>query len=105
MQERLDAKHAHEVLVQEYMHDYSLSELLDMIGYGYEDEPAIIEAYERLDAEFQRQYYEENVDKLWDFYHTYIEGKAASDIDPEDWDWFSDYHKDVYGFRPHFLSL
>ena len=105
VQERLDAKHVHEVLVQEYMHDYSLSELMDMIGYGCEDEPAIVEAYERLSAELDRQYREENEDKLWDFYRTYIEGKAASDIEPEDWDWFSDYHKDVYGFRPHFLSL
>ena len=101
VQERLDAQHAHEALVQEYMHDYSLSELLDMIGYGYEDEPAIIEAYERLDAELQRQYYEENVDKLWAFYREHLENNP--DADGYDWDYFSDWHKDVYGFRPHYL--
>lgn len=102
VQERLDAEHVHEVLVQEYMHNYSLNELMDMIGYGYEDEPAIIMAYRRLSEELDRQYYEENYRELWAFY----EAHKSEPIEGEDswWDFFSDWHKDVYGFRPHYLS-
>lgn len=103
MQERLDARETDRLMVQYYMDNYSSAELLDMIGYGSENEEALWKAYECKEAEEQERYREENEDKLWDFYRTYIEGKKASDIDPQDWDWFSDYHKDVYGFRPHYL--
>lgn len=30
-----------------------------------------------------------------------FEGKTWDEIDPEDWQWYSDYHKDVFGYRPH----
>lgn len=103
VQERIDARETDKLMVQYYMDNYSSAELLDMIGYGSEDEEVLWKAYEHKEAEEQERYREENEDKLWDFYHTYIEGKKASDIDPQDWDWFSDYHKDVYGFRPHHL--
>lgn len=103
VQERIDARETDRLLVKYYMDNYSSAELLDMIGYGSEDEKALWRAYERKEAEEQERYREENEDKLWDFYRTYIEGKKASDIAPEDWDWFSDYHKDVYGLRPHYL--
>jgi hypothetical protein len=30
-----------------------------------------------------------------------IEGKSFDEIDPNCWDFYSDWHKDVFGYRPH----
>lgn len=46
------------------------------------------------------EYRKENEPKLIQFYKEHIEGKKWEDIRQEDWDWYSDWHKDVYGFRP-----
>lgn len=53
------------------------------------------------EAEEQARYKEENEPKLQQFFHKYIEGKSFDEIDPNNWDWYSDWHKDVYGYRPH----
>lgn len=38
------------------------------------------------------------------FYHKFIEGKRWQDIDPEVFQTYSDWHKDVYGYRPKSLN-
>ena len=101
VQERLDARETDRLMVQYYMDNYSSAELLDMIGYGSDDEKALCEAYERKEAEEQERYRKENEDKLWAFYREHLENNP--DADGYDWQWFSDWHKDVYGFRPHYL--
>lgn len=34
------------------------------------------------------------------FFEEHIEGKSFDEIDPEDWEFYSDWHKDMYGYRP-----
>lgn len=34
------------------------------------------------------------------FYAEHIKGRSWEEIDPEDWGYYSDWHKDMYGFRP-----
>lgn len=54
----------------------------------------------QLKALEDEKYREENEGKLIEFFKKHIEGKSWNDIHPEDWDFYSDFHKDVYGFRP-----
>lgn len=58
------------------------------------------EEYSMLSAIMNERYREENQDKFDAFYAEYIEGKSWYEIDPEDWSYYSDWHKDMYGFRP-----
>lgn len=43
---------------------------------------------------------EDDKKKLHDFFIAHIEGRAWGDIDPSDLDFYSDWHKDAYGYRP-----
>lgn len=63
-------------------------------------------AYDRyceLRAKEQEEFKAENIDNLKKFYDVYIAGKKWEEIDQEAWDWYSDYHKDVFGYRPKTL--
>lgn len=46
----------------------------------------------------------EYVDRVWDdfveYYNKNISGKTIYEIDRECWDMWSDWHKDVFGYRP-----
>lgn len=52
---------------------------------------------EQLENEEFRESSQAEFDK---FYKENIEGKAWEDIDPRTWGFYSDWHKDMYGFRP-----
>lgn len=54
----------------------------------------------KLNRLYNEEYRQNNEDPLWDFYDAHIAGKNVEEIKSEDLDFFSDYHKDVYGFRP-----
>lgn len=69
----------------------------DFIQWMFVNEPEML--YDRV-AEEQR-YREENEPKIREYFHKYIEGRTFSQIDPHDWDFYSDWHKDVFGYRPH----
>ena len=56
--------------------------------------------YGRLNAVLDERYREENQAAFDAFYAEHIEGKSWEEIDPEDWGFYSDWHKDMYGFRP-----
>lgn len=56
--------------------------------------------YNRLNAVLDERYREENQADFDAFYTEHIKGKSWEEIDPEDWGFYSDWHKDVYGFRP-----
>lgn len=64
-------------------------------------------AYWFIDVvEEQRAYEEENIPKLNDFFNKYLAGKSWKDIKSDeglmsDWEFYSDWYKDCYGFRPH----
>ena len=61
------------------------------------------DAYDRyceLRAKEQEEYKAENIGKLKAFYDEHIAGKTWAEIDDDDWSWYSDWHKDVFGYRP-----
>ena len=57
--------------------------------------------YSKLNAVLDERYREENQAEFDAFYAEHIEGKSREEIDPEDWQFYSDWHKDMYGFRPN----
>lgn len=54
-------------------------------------------------AVLDERYREENQAEFDAFYAEHIEGKSWEEIDPEDWDYYSDWHKDMYGYRPRHI--
>ena len=56
--------------------------------------------YLELEAIEQREYVAKEKPNFEKFYEEHIEGKSFNEIDPEDWEFYSDWHKDMYGFRP-----
>ena len=46
------------------------------------------------------RYRERNQSDFDAFYEKHIKGKRWEDIDPEAWGCYSDWHKDMYGYRP-----
>ena len=68
--------------------------------------PAWDEAYKeygKLTAIQNERYRVENESAFNAFYAEHIEGKSWEEINPEDWGFYSDWHKDMYGFRPHHI--
>lgn len=48
----------------------------------------------------QEEYFEQEYPKFKKFYKEHIEGKSFDEIDPKAWEWYSDWHKDLFGCRP-----
>lgn len=46
-------------------------------------------------------YREENEPKIREYFLEHFAGKSWSEIDANRWDFYSDWHKDVFGYRPH----
>lgn len=56
--------------------------------------------YSRLRAIQDERYRERNQEAFNAFYEKHIKGKRWEEIDPANWDFYSDWHKDMYGYRP-----
>lgn len=56
--------------------------------------------WEKLSAIEQEEYAEKELPKITKYFEEYIKGKKWEDINPDTWDFYSDWHKDVFGFRP-----
>lgn len=56
--------------------------------------------YGIFNAVLDERYREENQSEFDAFYKKHIEGKTWEEIDPDAWQCYSDWHKDMYGFRP-----
>ena len=54
-----------------------------------------------IDNEEYRKEYEPH---LKQFFEENIKGKTWEQINPDDWSFYSDFHKDVYGYRPRSIS-
>ena len=85
---------------------YSASELLrwlDDLGRAVVNfDGALWHAYLIASDREDRAYREANERKLWAYYHEHVNDEG----DFHDWwDFFSDWHKDVYGFRPHWSDV
>ena len=53
--------------------------------------------------EEERAYYERNYKPFKEWVNANISGKSIEEIDPRTWDYYSDWHKDIYGFRPRYV--
>jgi len=69
------------------------------------------EEYEKLYAEYcelniidAREYREEQEPLIKAYFETHIKGKTWEEVDKDRFDFYSDWHKDVYGFRPRTLE-
>ena len=72
----------------------------EYITWVLENNPDMV--YNYVDEE--RRYREENEPKIREYFAKHLDGKTWSQIDPHDWEWYSDWHKDVFGFRPRTVS-
>lgn len=75
-----------------------LNFLSNELNYNWNDD--LYNEYCELNAILNEEYRRENEPKLIAFFEKYIKDKNLDDIDNECWDFYSDFHKDVYGFRP-----
>ena len=48
----------------------------------------------------ENRYREENMEAFEKFFFEHIYGKEWNQIDGETLDWYSDWHKDMFGYRP-----
>lgn len=83
----------------------TLSRALDTIHPSTKEWDEAYDRYCELCAKEQAEYRAENIDKLKAYYDKYIAGKTWDEIDAEDWGFYSDYHKDVFGYRPRSLNF
>lgn len=73
-----------------------LSKLLDMDT----DWDKNYDEYCMLNAISNERYREENIEKFEQFFYKNIHCKEWEDINDETWDCYSDWHKDMFGYRP-----
>ncbi len=73
-----------------------------MRNFGYCDDftEADYDEYCRLEAISHDEYRQREEPKLLEYFEKHIKGKSWEEIDQDRWDWYSDWHKDVYGRRP-----
>jgi hypothetical protein len=79
-----------------------LDELSDILQFGCfgDNWDEAYKEYSRYSAVLDERYREENQSAFDAFYKEHIEGKAWEEIDGDTWQTYSDWHKDMYGFRP-----
>ena len=79
-----------------------INELYKILDFGPCDKrwDAAYSEYAELTAEQDKRYREENQEAFNKFYNENIKGKTWNEIDPDIWGWYSDWHKDMYGYRP-----
>ena len=53
-----------------------------------------------LCATEHEEYRERELPEITKYFEQYIKGKSWEELDRDRWDWYSDWHKDVFGFRP-----
>lgn len=56
--------------------------------------------WEELCAIEQEECRERELPEITKYFEEHIKGKKWEDINPDTWDFYSDWHKDVFGFRP-----
>lgn len=78
-----------------------IRELSAILDYGIDEAwDAAYAEYCELNEVLNERYRRENQASFDAFYAKHIEGKSWEEIDPDDWGFYSDWHKDMYGFRP-----
>lgn len=78
-----------------------IRELSDLLWFAEGEEyDKLYAEYCELNAQERREYRKEQEPKLLEYFEKYIKGKKWEDVDQDRWDTYSDWHKDVFGFRP-----
>jgi hypothetical protein len=79
-----------------------LSDILqfDVFGDNWDE---VYNEYGRYSAVLDERYRDENQSAFDAFYKEHIEGKVWEEINEDDWQTYSDWHKDMYGFRPRHI--
>lgn len=70
-------------------------------AFGKERSHLIEKWYWSLGAELDERFRKQTEPSLRQFYEEHIKDKARNEIDADDWSFYSDWHKDCYGYRPH----
>lgn len=58
-------------------------------------------AYWARVAEEDERYYRENIEPFRAWANEHIWSRTYDEITADDWNFYSDWHKDIYGYRPH----
>lgn len=78
-----------------------LSKILDTLCYGDDARwDSTYAEYCMLNDILDERYREENIEKFEEFFYKHIYGKEWKEIEPEILDTYSDWHKDMFGYRP-----
>lgn len=83
--------------------------LMDKASYGLlndDDCKAVENAYWLINAEEDERYRRENEPKLREYFNKWFAGKSWEEIRNneelyDNWGYYSDWHKDCFGYRPH----
>lgn len=76
-----------------------LTQILD--GYAKGDWGEAYSEYTKLNAILDERYRARNQADFDAYYKEHIKGKTKEEIDEKDWSFYSDWHKDMFGYRPH----
>ena len=77
-----------------------LSLVLNCTPPSSEEWDKAYDEYNRLTVVLDERYREENEASFNAYYEEHIKGRTWEEIDPNHWDFYSDWHKDMYGYRP-----
>jgi hypothetical protein len=83
----------------------SLEDLMCRGEVGSKEWKDTYEEYGILNGILDEIYREENQESFDKFVDEHIRGKSREEIDPDDWSFYSDWHKDMYGFRPRRIPM
>ena len=64
----------------------------------------LYEEYCELCAIDDREYREEQETQIKEYFEKHIKGKTWQNVDRDRFDFYSDWHKEVYGYRPRTLE-
>lgn len=90
--EAFEVAEAEDIIAERAYIDFAVEEARDAEEIAY---------WARVEEE-EREYYKRNIEpfKAWAEEHIY--SKCYDEITREDYGLFSDWHKDLFGFRPHY---
>ena len=84
-------------LYKEMLENDSIGGIDEFLEWLLINEPGMIYNY----REENERYRVENEPKIREYFAKHFEGKTWDEIDPDNWSFYSDWHKDVFGYRPH----
>ena len=84
-------------LYHELVAEGTIVNVNDFFEWMLQNRSEMIYNYVEDDENFRK----ENESQIREYFAEHFAGKTWDEIEPERWDFFSDWHKDVFGYRPH----